>query len=75
MWTTATREKYSRTGLRYQSDVTDEEWQVIEPLLPKPKARGRRWRRPMREIVNGYGLRGYGVTVTVHFIDFRSISR
>ena len=36
MWTTATCEKYSRTGLRYQSDVTDEEWSVIEPLLPNP---------------------------------------
>ena len=36
MWTTATREKYSRTGSRYQSDVTDEEWRVIEPLLPEP---------------------------------------
>jgi len=26
MWTPATREKYSRPGLRYQSDVSDEEW-------------------------------------------------
>src|SRR5208337_1480333 len=52
MWTTATREKYSRTGLRYQSDVTDEEWRVIEPFLPKPKTRGRPWSWPLREIVN-----------------------
>ena len=52
MWTTATREKYSRSGLRYQSDVTDVEWGVIEPLLPKPRARGRRRGWPVREIVN-----------------------
>lgn len=52
MWTIATREKYNRSGLRYQSDVTDEEWGVIEPLLPKPKARGRPWGWPVREIVN-----------------------
>jgi hypothetical protein len=26
MWTPATRKNYSRNGLRYQSDVTDEEW-------------------------------------------------
>jgi transposase len=52
MWTPATREKYSRHTLRYQSDVTDQEWLVIEPLLPMPKTRGRRWRWPLREIVN-----------------------
>jgi transposase len=52
MWTPATREKYSRPALRYQSDVTDQEWLVLEPLLPKPKTRGRRWSWPLREIVN-----------------------
>ncbi|MEH6952561.1 transposase [Nitrobacter sp. NHB1] len=52
MWTPATREKYSCHTLRYQSDVTDQEWLVIEPLFPKPKTRGRRWRWPLREIVN-----------------------
>ena len=29
MWTPATRKHYSRPALRYQSDVTDEEWRVI----------------------------------------------
>ena len=38
MWTPATRKNYSRNGLRYQSDVTDEEWRVIEPYLPPAKA-------------------------------------
>jgi transposase len=52
MWTSATREKYNRHALRYQSDVTDQEWLVLEPLLPKPKTRGRRWSWPLREIVN-----------------------
>jgi putative transposase len=39
----------SIAALRYQSDVTDQEWLVIDPLFPKPKIRGR---RPLREIVN-----------------------
>ena len=52
MWTPATREKYSRPDLRYQSDVTDEEWRVIEGLLPRPKMRGRPWSWPLREILN-----------------------
>lgn len=50
MWAAATRGKYSRTGLRYQSGVTDEEWRVIEPLLSKPRLRGRTRGWPLREI-------------------------
>jgi len=52
MWSAATREKYSRKAARYQSDVTDKEWSVIEELLPVPKARGRPRGWPLREIVN-----------------------
>ena len=38
-----TRLKYRRDGLRYASDTTEEEWAVIEPLLPSPaQGRGRR---------------------------------
>ena len=53
MWTPATRKNYSRNGLRYQSDVTDEEWRVIEPYLPPAKGIGRPRDWPLREIVNG----------------------
>jgi putative transposase len=52
MWTRATREKYSRNASRYQSDVTDREWRVIEPLLPGPRTRGRPRGWPLREIIN-----------------------
>ena len=53
MWTPTTRQKHSRTVTRYQTDLTDTEWRVIAPHLPKPCATGRprEWR--MREIVNG----------------------
>lgn len=37
MWTPTTREHYSRRASRYQSDVTDAKWRVIEPLLPPAK--------------------------------------
>ena len=36
-----TREKYKRSSDRYESDLTDEEWRVIEPLLPAPSKLGR----------------------------------
>ena len=37
MWTEITRPQYLRKGLRYASDVTEAEWNVIEPQLPAPK--------------------------------------
>ncbi len=53
MWTPATRKDHSRKTARYQSDVTDEEWRVIEPHLPTAKLTGRPRIWPLREIVNG----------------------
>ena len=38
MWTPATRQQHSRDGLRYETDLTDAEWALIEPLMPKPHA-------------------------------------
>jgi hypothetical protein len=36
MWTSATRRQHSPGGLRYETDLTDAEWALIEPLLPEP---------------------------------------
>lgn len=47
MWTAENRPTYERTGLRYPSDLTDEEWAIVEPLLP-PERRVSR-----REVLNG----------------------
>ena len=41
MWTPATRRQHSREGLRYETDLTDAEWRLVEPLLPAPKRTGR----------------------------------
>jgi transposase len=38
MWTPTTRQQHSRTVTRYQTDLTDAEWQVITPHLPKRDA-------------------------------------
>jgi len=37
---------------RYPSDLTDEEWVRIEPLLPQPERRGRKRETDLREVVN-----------------------
>jgi putative transposase len=46
--------------LRYQSDVTDAEWNLIEPFLPVSPVDARPHKWPMRELLNGifYVLRG-----------------
>jgi transposase len=53
MRTPTTRQKHSRTVTRYQTDLTDTDWRVIAPHLPKPCATGRPREWPMRELVNG----------------------
>ena len=40
MWTPTTRQQHSRPVTRYQTDLTDAEWRVIAPHLPKPCAMG-----------------------------------
>jgi transposase len=60
MWTPTTRTQHDRRHLRYASDVTDEEWQILEPFLPPPARTGRHRHWPMREVINAifYVLRG-----------------
>lgn len=36
----------------YPSDISDREWSIIEPLLPKSKSRGRKRNTDLREVVN-----------------------
>lgn len=53
MWTVEHRQRYERRGLRYPSDLTDEEWAGIEPLIPPAKRGGRRRSVDLREVVQG----------------------
>ncbi len=53
MWTPENRARYNRDHLRYPSDVTDEEWGLIEPLIPPAKRGGNRRHVNVREVVNG----------------------
>jgi len=52
MWTKKHRETYVRVGGRYPSDMTDEEWAVIEPLIPAAKPGGRPRKTDMRAAIN-----------------------
>ena len=62
VWTRENRGRYDRRGQRYPSDLTSEEWAVLQPLLPVSQGQGRPRRHTLREIMNGirYVLR-YGI--------------
>jgi transposase len=53
MWTDENRPKYNRDYLRYPSDVSDDEWAVIAPLIPPAKRGGGKRRVDVRAVVNG----------------------
>src|ERR1700687_5375176 len=52
MWTQENRGRYDRSKLRYPSDLTDEEWALVKPLIP-PAKRGGNKRHDEPEIVDG----------------------
>src|SRR5260370_31613886 len=52
MWPTI-REQHNRKTSRFQSDLTDKEWRVIEPYLPAAKRADQPRAWPMRKIING----------------------
>ena len=53
MWTNENRKRYDRSKLRYPSDVTDEEWALIGPLIAPGKRGGTRRKVDVRAVVNG----------------------
>jgi len=53
MWTTKNRARYDRSKLRYPSDLTDDEWNLVELMIPPGKRGGSKRTVIMREVVNG----------------------
>src|SRR3979490_3438726 len=53
MWTQENRGRYDRSKLRYPSDLTDDEWALVGPLIPPAKRGGNRRHVGGGEIVDG----------------------
>lgn len=51
-WNRTTRKDYKRDGRRYESDVTDQEWAIVEPMIPKQGHLGRPRQTNLREVFN-----------------------
>ena len=80
MWTEQSRgrmAKIAKKTKRYPSDLTDEEWEVIAPLMPKPGRRGRPREVEFREVINAvrYLVRsGCGWRMLpIHFGHWRTV--
>jgi len=52
-WTPFTRADHDRSRLRYASDTSEQEWQMIKPLMPPQPTRGRKRQTDLRAVVNG----------------------
>jgi transposase len=69
--------RIARKTKRYPSDLTDEEWERIAPLMPKPGRRGRPREVEFREVINAvrYLVRsGCGWRMLpVHFGHWRTV--
>lgn len=53
MWTPENRPRYNRDKLRYPSDLTGDEWTLLEPWIPPAKHGGRTREVNIREVLNG----------------------
>jgi transposase len=53
MWTAKNRGRYDRSQLRYPSDLSDDEWALVESLFPAAKRGGNRRHVDVREVMNG----------------------
>ena len=51
-WNETTKTRFARPRDRFGSDLTDEEWSLIEPFLPPPAKRGRPRTTDLREVFN-----------------------
>jgi transposase len=52
MWTTENRRRYDRSKLCDPSDLTDAEWALVKPLIPRAKRGGNKRTVDVREVVD-----------------------
>src|ERR1700739_2364558 len=80
MWTNQSRGRMAQIAKktkRYPSDLTDEEWERIAPLMPKPGRRGRPREVDFREVINAvrYLVRSGGGwrMLPIHFGPWQTV--
>lgn len=71
MWTSKNCGRYDRSKLRYPSDLTDDEWGLVEPLIPRAEVIIGVWDRPdnatrMLLPFGGQKLKGFSRLILIH---------
>jgi transposase len=51
-WTETARRDYGRRGCRYSSDLTDDEWALVQPFLPSARPTGRPRTTDLRAVMD-----------------------
>lgn len=51
-WTPFTRRHHDRSRMRYASDLTDREWSMVEPFMPRQPRLGRRRKTCLRSVMD-----------------------
>ena len=51
-WDDIARAEYARRTPRYASDLTDREWELVEPFMPERRGLGRPRSTDLRELMN-----------------------
>ncbi len=79
-WNQATQEEYKRNRQELETTLTDDEWKLIEPLLPAPGSKGRprttdqgRSRTASKDGFFGLELRVRSVFDAIQFIQGRTL--
>ena len=63
-WNETTQEQYRRPMVRFETDLTDAEWALVEPHLPPLSRLGRPVKTDLREVFNAIQyILGTGVPV------------
>jgi hypothetical protein len=75
MWTAKNRGRYDSSKLRYPSDLTDDEWAHVAPLIPPARRGGNKRTVDVREVMNGimYVLSTREASPTAAIIDSQSV--
>ena len=53
MWTVENPPHYDRSKRRYPSDLTDDEWALVRPEIPRAKRGGNKCTVNLHEVLNG----------------------
>ena len=75
MWATENRGRYDRSKQRYPSDLTDEAWSLVEPLVPAAKRGGNKRTVDVRQCREQAGREASPTVATINSQSVKSTEK